>query len=152
MGLNYTVAGIATGSFTQGGTVFNAVMATQNFAQSGEEVFVTGVAINDRDGDNFYDIGEGRGGIAVQLTYGAANLGTANTAAAGGYGIKFSGGPVDVTFSGGALDHDVSVKINAGARSAKVDLSGSNEILSSASCALGDGAKSLVLLVRHQRM
>ena len=52
--------GIAVGQFTQAGATYNTVMATENFAQAGDEVFVTGVAINDRDGDNFYDIGEGR--------------------------------------------------------------------------------------------
>ena len=138
--------GIATGRFSTGGTIYNAAMATENFAQSGSDVFITGVAINDRDGDNFYDVGEGRSGVTARVSDGALVLGSGTTAAAGGYGVQFKGGLVDVTFSGAGLNHVVNVAINAGAHSAKVDLSGTNKILSSASAELGTGAVRLVLL------
>ncbi|RYH01075.1 calcium-binding protein [Salipiger sp. IMCC34102] len=57
-------------------------MVTQNFAASGPEVFVTGVAFADADGDLFYDIGEGIAGLGIEAA-GARTL----TAAAGGYGL-----------------------------------------------------------------
>jgi Ca2+-binding RTX toxin-like protein len=134
--------GIDTGPFKSGGTTFNAVMAAENFATSGDSFFVTGVAITDLDGDNFYDIGEAREGITMSITGGNSDT----TAAAGGFAAEFAGGTVDVTFSGGSLASTVSVTIAAGSQNAKVDLLDANEILSSVSTTLGDGAVRLGLL------
>lgn len=138
--------GIATGVFTTGGTGYNAVMGTQNFAASGSQVFVTGVAINDADGDNFYDIGEARGGIAVTVRIGGSAAGADTTAASGGYAVGLAGGSAHVTFSGGTLPANVSAIVAMGVRNAKVDLIGDDKIASSASIVLGDGAIDLVLL------
>lgn len=138
--------GIATGAFTSGGTTYNAVMGTQDFAKSGSNVFLTGVAITDTDGDNFYDIGEARSGISVSVTVGGAPVGSDTTATAGGYDAGFAGGTADVAFSGGTLAADVHVTVAMGARNAKVDLINDHEIASSASITLGDGAIDLVLL------
>ncbi len=55
--------GSLTGQFTSNGTTYNAQMTTQNFAKSGSSVFVTGVSYADANGDQFYSIGEGRGGV-----------------------------------------------------------------------------------------
>lgn len=41
--------GAAAGQFNSGGTNFNSLMVTQNFATSGTAAFVTGVAYNDTD-------------------------------------------------------------------------------------------------------
>jgi len=70
------------GSFSYGGNTFNAAMVTQDFALSGSETFLTGVAYRDSDGNDFYGIGEGLGGVV----FGLAGQ-SATTAAAGGYGI-----------------------------------------------------------------
>lgn len=58
------VAQIA-GEFTDEGTDWNASMLTQKFALSGPGVFLTGVIYTDADGDGFYSIGEGAGGITT---------------------------------------------------------------------------------------
>ena len=134
--------GIVSGQFASGGTTYNAVMATENFAASGSDYFVTGVAINDTDGDNFYDIGEAREGITMSIAGGTSD----DTGAAGGYAATFAGGTVNLTFSGGDLANSVSVTIAAGQQNAKVDLLDASEILSSVSITLGDGAVSLGLL------
>ncbi len=134
--------GIDSGPFKSGATTYNAVMATENFATSGPDFFVTGVVISDTDGDNFYDIGEARADITMTIAGGNSDT----TAAAGGYAAKFAGGTVDLTFSGGDLLSTVSVTIAAGAQNAKVDLLDANEILSSVSTTLGAGAVRLGLL------
>ena len=86
------------GDFTHGGTIFNASMLTLNFARSGGDYFLTGVAYDDRDGDGFYDIGEGTGGV----TFSAEGT-AAQTAAAGGYSIGMRpDAAVDVTVSDGS--------------------------------------------------
>lgn len=138
--------GIEKGVFTDEGTPYNALMGTQNFATSGSSVFVTGVAIRDTDGDNFYDIGEGRSGIHISLSNSGGAAGSGNTAIAGGYSIATQGGTLKVTFSGGGLTHSVSAYIAAGTQNAKVDLVDSSEILSSATTTLGVGAAKLALL------
>lgn len=138
--------GVLTGGFRSGGTTYNAVMATQNFAKSGSNVFITGVAYNDLDSDRFYDVGEGRGGILVTVTSGATWLGSAATWMAGGFAIGVSNASALVTFSGTGLTAPVSVVIAGGAQNAKVDLVDGTKIFTSASATLGDGAVELHLL------
>lgn len=133
--------GIDTGVFTDGSD-WNAAMATENFARSGGSYFLTGVVYGDADGDAFYDIGEGQGGVGVAVSGAAGDT----TGAAGGYVAAFAGGTVEVTFSGGGLAGAVAVTVAAGAHNAKVDYIGGGEILSSASATLGSGAEHLTLL------
>ena len=57
-------------------------ITTQNYGYANNIYFLTGVAIRDADGDLFYDIGEGRGGVQI---------GTALTTAAGGYALASAG-------------------------------------------------------------
>ena len=137
--------GVLPGSFTSGGTAFNSVMATQNFGLSGSSVFVTGVAINDINNDNFYGIGEGRSGISVSVTT-AGLAATGISKPAGGFSVATASGAHDITFSGGDLAASVSVTVSPAAQNVKVDLSGADKILSSATTALGAGAINLVLL------
>jgi Ca2+-binding RTX toxin-like protein len=138
--------GVSTGIFTANGTNWNAAMATEAFARSGAQVFFTGVAIDDADGDNFYDIGEARSGVAVSVRAGSTVVGSDSTEAAGGYAVGVSGGTLAVTFSGAGLAQTVNATVAGGTRSVKVDLIGSDEIASSATTVLGDGARVLDLL------
>ena len=108
--------------------------------------FVTGVAINDTDGDNFYDVGEARAGVSVAVTTTGFAAVNDLTETAGGYSAAVNAGSHGVTFSGGGLAASVSVTVDSGSDNAKVDLSGNNKILSSVTTTLGAGAKDLVLL------
>ena len=74
-----------SGKFTYQGNTYNASMLTEKFAKSGSEVYITGVSYNDSDGDRFYSIGEGRGGVWVR-----ADGEVDQTASAGGYAIGVS--------------------------------------------------------------
>ncbi|MGQ0672332.1 MAG: M10 family metallopeptidase C-terminal domain-containing protein [Hyphomicrobium sp.] len=135
-------AGVSTG-VRQG---LNATMTTEKFAKSGDSVFVTGVAYNDFDNDGFYDIGEGQGGIAVTVSQNNAVIGGDVTETAGGHATAIAGGTVTVTFSGGGLPNSVTAFVNTAQQNAKVDLVNGNDIYSSASTTLGDGAQDLKLL------
>lgn len=55
------------GTYSVGSADYNSSMLTENFAQSGDEVFVTGVAYRDGDADNFYSIGEGQSGVVIRI-------------------------------------------------------------------------------------
>ncbi len=145
-----TITGVFTETIPGYGTMdFNVAMITENFGTSGSSSFVSGVTINDLDGDNFYDVGEARANVSVAVT--TSGFATVNdvSEAAGGYSAAVNAGQHDVTFSGGGLTAPVTVTItsqNGGSDNAKVDLSGTNKILSSVTTTLGAGAKDLVLL------
>lgn len=133
--------GSLTGVFTSGGSNWNALMTTENFAKSGSNVFVTGVVYDDRDHDDFYSIGEGQGGQAVQLMQNGAVLASATSAAAGGYSLATTvTGKVDVDFSG------QGVAVTLKGANLKVDLVDGNTILSNASATLTGAAENLTLI------
>lgn len=136
------------GVFTSQGNNFNTAMLTQDFAVGNGNVFVTGVAINDTDNDNFYDVGEGRGSVLVSVGSSGTGLGNDFTEAAGGYGIGFASrtSPVNVSFSGGGLAAPVTVTLANVTQNVKVDLLGTNEVLSSGSTTMVSGVVTLGLL------
>jgi Ca2+-binding RTX toxin-like protein len=142
---NFKEAGI--GSIVGKFKGYNALMTTQDFAKSGTGSFVTGVAYNDTNNDAFYSIGEGKGGIQMQLLSGTSVLGTTATWSAGGYSLKTTAvGQLTVKFSGGGLTQSVGATITMGSPNAKVDLVNGNTIQSSVSAALLDGTANLTLL------
>jgi hypothetical protein len=111
--------GIKEGS---NGTTAGPQVVTQDFAIAAGPVtpFVTGVAYYDFNRNNFYDPGEGLGGIQVTVA-GAAYHSV--TAASGGYAIPVPAGDATraVTFSGNGFTHTTSVWMRADNWSEKVD-------------------------------
>lgn len=77
-------------------------LVTQDFGTvGGLSPFVTGVVYRDLNGNNFYDPGEGLGGVTVTIS-GVNNY--AVTASSGGYSVPVPGnGGYSVTFSGGSV-------------------------------------------------
>lgn len=71
-----------SGKFSYQGTTYNTSMLTEKFAKTGAEVFVTGVAYVDRDGDRFYSIGEARKDVWIRVDGQKEDAGSA-----GGYGV-----------------------------------------------------------------
>lgn len=136
------------GDFAQNGTVYDSSMLTQNFAVSGDTLFLTGVAYDDSDADAFYSVGEGVSGVDIRI--GAAS---AATAAAGGYGLALPRGaePVEVTLARG--DHEMSLSLEPAGRNVKLDLVGVDTIRSSASVAVdpldGGALRAVELLGRE---
>lgn len=74
--------GQVEGVFSYNGYGYNASMLTEKFAKSGGSTFVTGVVFRDGDGDQFYDIGEGRGS-----TWFRGGGDRDSSASAGGYAL-----------------------------------------------------------------
>lgn len=104
---------------------YNASMVTQDFARTGTASFITGVAYDDRNGNDFYTPGEGRGGIKVT----AVSTGTTTpvtvtdiTGAAGGYDIAVAPGTYRLTFSEGGLAAPVTQTVTVGSKNVKIDL------------------------------
>ncbi|MFN6952110.1 MAG: CAP domain-containing protein, partial [Albidovulum sp.] len=133
--------GLETGVFNNGGTNYNAALVTQNYAQYGTDVFLTGVAFNDTDNDNFYSVGEAVANVTFSI--GAAST---QTAAAGGYALKIAPGAnqtVTVTPSGGSAS---TVVVDLSAGNVKLDLVGGTLLRSSGHLTLVSGVANAELL------
>jgi Ca2+-binding RTX toxin-like protein len=76
-------------------------MLTEDFAKSGSNSFVTGVAFNDLDKDNSYDIGEGLGGLNVSArNVSTGTIKTTLTTNSGGYQIELANGTYELNLAG----------------------------------------------------
>jgi len=105
--------------------MYNAQMVAENFGKTGTALFLTGVAYDDLNKNQFYTPGEGRGGIKVEATsIGKASPVTLTdtTGSAGGYEIAAAPGTYKVTFSGGGLAAPVVQTVTLGTQNVKVDL------------------------------
>ena len=107
---------------------FNALMVTQNFAYSGSDIFLTGVAYDDLVlEDDFYTVGEGLSGIditAVNTSNG--NSFSTTTMTAGGYQIPLPSGTYDVTFSDNGQTIGSPKIVVLGSENIKLDLNTNN--------------------------
>ncbi len=99
----------------------SSAFVTQDFAKSGSDLFLTGVAFDDRDGDRFYDVGEGLGSITVTAKNSAGQVFKTTTSAAGGYDLVLKPGTYTVTFSGADIATSTK-KATIGTKNVKVDL------------------------------
>jgi Ca2+-binding RTX toxin-like protein len=128
--------GQEAGQFLYQGTNWNASMITEKFATSGSNVFITGVAYTDTNGNKFYTVGEAVGGVSVSISGGASTT----TSAAGGYALGTSAGVKTVTFGSG------TIQVDASAGNAKLDLVNNNAFYVSTNATLVSGVNALVLL------
>lgn len=130
---------VETGVFTSGAN-YNAAMATELFGDAGSAVFLTGVGYDDKDGDAFYSMGEGAGGIRF-----AAQGSSVATAAAGGYSLTLAASAaVAVTGQVGAVAFSCTVDLSMG--NVKLDLVSGTTFLTSGSITLGTGIQKVTLL------
>jgi Ca2+-binding RTX toxin-like protein len=119
--LNGTFREIGIGFKTGGFEGLDAAFATQNFARSGSKIFLTGVAMDDRDGDRFYDMGEALGSLTVTAVSSTGAKYTTTTGSAGGYSLALKAGTYKVTFSGGGYS-SVTKQVTVGTKNVKLDL------------------------------
>jgi Ca2+-binding RTX toxin-like protein len=118
-------ANILNGSFREVGLGFEVgeyqgwqgAFVTQNFAKVGAAVALTGVAFSDKDGDRFYDPGEGLGGVKVTAIGAGGATYAATTYSSGGYDLTLAAGTYKVTFAGSAKTYDVTI----GSQNVKLD-------------------------------
>lgn len=120
---------------------FNASMLTHKFATSGSDIFLTGVAYSDHDGNDFYSLGESVAGVTLS----AAGV-SVKTASAGGYGLALAAGTtqIDLTWTWDGVTRTAVVDMDA--RNAKIDIVGGSRLLSSGDLTLGDGVSEGGLL------
>ncbi|NBN62740.1 DUF4214 domain-containing protein [Pannonibacter tanglangensis] len=113
----FSEIGLSQDFLSKNGT--NTSIVTQNFAHGGR-TYITGVVLNDGDGDRFYDIGEGLGAISVRATGGGRTY-TTTSWDSGAYALEVADGTYTVTFSGGSLGGTVTKTVTVAGRNVKVD-------------------------------
>jgi Ca2+-binding RTX toxin-like protein len=110
------------GRFNHESNTFNTSMLTLSFASRGTDYFITGVAYNDTDRDDFYSIGEGVAGVRI-----SADNESDTTADAGGYGIAVGAdAAVTVTVSIGSTTL-ATLQMDTTEGNAKLDLVTAND-------------------------
>lgn len=114
--------GVLNGTNTIGASTVGPQLVTQDFGTSNSPntPFVTGVAYYDLNGNNFYDLGEGIGGLTVNVDGSTFHAVTANS---GGYAVPVPQTNTSraVTFSGLGLNGGGTAVI-ASLNNTKVDL------------------------------
>jgi hypothetical protein len=114
--------GVILGNNTYNGNTVGPHVATQNFGSgmTANTAYVTGVVFHDLNGNDFYDPGEGLGGVTVQVEGSAYH---AISAASGGYAVPVPTADAvrAVTFTGTEISAAKIATIGNGAN-VKVDL------------------------------
>ncbi|WP_457093301.1 CAP domain-containing protein [Microvirga sp. P5_D2] len=122
-------ANILNGDFREIGIGFKVgpyqgwegAFATQNFARSGSNVFLTGVTMDDKDGDRAYDIGEALSGLTITAISSTGARFTTKSEAAGGYSLALDPGSYRVTYSKSGYA-SVTKQVSIGEKNVKLDL------------------------------
>jgi uncharacterized protein YkwD len=94
-------------------------VVTQDFGVSGDVRYITGVVYDDLNGNEFYDIGEGRSGVRVDVDgsgfYAISSM-------SGGYSVPVpQNGTYEVSFTGGGFGSFVTTATIANGKNYKVD-------------------------------
>ncbi len=97
--------GVDSGNYVYNGKTYHAALSTQDFAKSGGQVFLTGVAYSDTVLRNsFYTPGEGLGGVSIRAVKdGTGETYTTATWTSGGYSLALPAGKYSVFVSGGNI-------------------------------------------------
>lgn len=105
---------------TNGTTYEGSTFVTELFGNTGE-TYLTGVVIEDQDGDEFYDMGEGQGDVRITAYNDDAAFAT-STWDSGGYTLALPAGTYKVVFEGGDLDAPYETEVTIGNENVKLDV------------------------------
>ncbi len=132
------------GQFLSNGVDYHASMLTINYAKTGYDQFITGVAYTDTDGDWFYGIGEGRGDLTISVEDTSVQ-----TATEGGYALAWGEDDATVVVMDGT-DTLARLELALEGQNAKLDVvagaEGDTWLALSASADLIDGIQNARLL------
>lgn len=122
MNNNYRETGISVIAENNPATQVGPLVITQDFGNRFNfgNPYLLGVVYSDSNSNNFYNAGEGLGGIQVNISGPAGNFNTV-TMSAGGYQLQVPSGSYTVTFSGGSLSSPIVKTVTVGSANVKVD-------------------------------
>ena len=119
---NVSEVGISAIQETNPSTQVGEWVVTQNFGNRHDAApQLVGVVIADADGDDFYDQGEGLGGVTITAT-GTAGTFSTTSWASGGYQMELPAGTYQVTATGPGLNGTASYQIVMGTENLKLDV------------------------------
>ncbi|MCB1493954.1 MAG: hypothetical protein KDJ77_19480, partial [Rhodobiaceae bacterium] len=122
MSASFTEVGIGVIHETNAATAVGDYVVTQDFGNRFTyQPQLLGVVIDDLDNDDFYDIGEGMGGVSVSVSNGTNTYNT-TTWSSGGWQIVVPQGSYTITFSGGGLSGTIVRMATLGTDNVKVDV------------------------------
>ena len=141
---NYVDIGISALEDSSSATSVGPWVVTQNFGavHGTNPAQLVGVLIDDADGDAFYDIGEGLGGVTVTAT-GSAGTFTTTTWASGGYQMELAAGTYRVEFSGGPLAGVAEYEVTMGSANTKLDGYAADAVAFGPNVVFADGLEAL---------
>jgi hypothetical protein len=114
---DFSEAGIGVVNGTNGSV--GPQIVTQDLGDPGDVRYVTGVVYEDLNSNSFYDIGEGRSGVRIDVE-GSAFYAVSSTS--GGYSVPVADdGAYDVTFSGGGFSSFMMTANVLNGQNVKVD-------------------------------
>ena len=145
---NFTEIGISMIADTGGsGTNVGPYLVTHHLGDRfGTDPQLLGVVIDDGDGDGFYDVGEGLGGVQVTVRdAGGVLVAQTQTWASGGYQLDLDPGSYVVTFDGddiggGSSGGDVVAAVEIGTANVKLDVTRQQSVEAGPSPIVGDDA------------
>lgn len=97
-----------------------AMVVTEKFSND-SQTYLTGVVIDDADGDDFYDLGEGQGDVKITV-WNDDDVYATSTWASGGYSLALDSGTYNVRFEGGDLDTAYETEVTIGSQNVKLDV------------------------------
>jgi Ca2+-binding RTX toxin-like protein len=140
----FTEIGIAWQAESDGGTRVGPYLTTQHFGTRWDyDPQLLGVVIDDLDDDDFYDIGEGLGGVTITAV-GASGTFVTTSWESGGYQMVLPNGVYEVTFSGGALEGTITMDVTISGENAKLDAFAGDAVTAPSDPVPTDGNDSLV--------
>lgn len=109
------------GDYTfEGVNYVSSSFVTEKFGDTGK-TYLTGVITDDADGDAFYDLGEGQGGVRITAWNDDGVFATASWSS-GGYTLELPAGTYNVVFEGGDLDGVYETTVTIGSENVKLDV------------------------------
>lgn len=117
----FTEVGIAWEAGSHPSSSIGPYVTTQHFGTTFDyESQLLGVIFDDGDADDFYDIGEGMGGVTITVTDGQVTY-TTTSWASGGYQLVVPDGIYTVIFSGGGLEGQIVSSFTMDGENVKID-------------------------------
>lgn len=136
-----------------GASTPNGVISVVNYTYRDDDPFITGVAFNDVDGDDFYTpgIGEALGGIGIDVYDAESKLfiTSGQTFDSGGYSLQLPDGNYDIVFHDPSAGDFFVNDINLSGANVKVDYIGVPEPESVALIVMALSGVALVCSRRH---
>ncbi len=105
------------GNFTSNGITYLSSMLTENFARSGTSFYLTGAVYDDKNGNTFYDVGEGLDRVTI-----STNGKSYPVYASGAYSIPLSNGTYDLVITGGPLGSVMNHRVQINNANVKLDV------------------------------